>query len=139
MPFGAKDSRRVLLKGPLNMSVSQPCGQPVIIHPFKIASHSERLSFRNYFLFGMRSFGMAFHSEWLSIWNGYPFGIAFHSEWLRNNGGGWVGLGGWGPPRDRNPVEATKGRLESQVAERIWPEKISWVGGMRVAYRDFYR
>jgi hypothetical protein len=25
------------------------------------------------------------------------------------------------------------------VAERIWPEKMNWVGGMRVAYMDFYR
>jgi hypothetical protein len=66
-------------------------------------------------------------------------------------GGGTLGLGwGWGPwggggmgvgtpPRDRHPVGATKGRLGNQVAERMWPEKMNWVGGMRVAYRDFYR
>ena len=29
--------------------------------------------------------------------------------------------------------------LSIQVAQPIWPEKMNWVGGMRVAYRDFYR
>ena len=56
----------------------------------------------------------------------------------------WVPLGPPGVPpqpwvpRVRHPVEATKGRLESLVAERISPEKINWVGGMRVAYKDIF-
>ena len=57
-------------------------------------------------------------------------------------------LGGWGGggvpgvplgPRDRHLVEARKGRLEREVAERIPPERIYWVGGMRVSVYGFNR
>ena len=34
-------------------------------------------------------------------------------------------------------AETTKGRLEILVAERIQPEKINLVGGLRGAYMDF--
>ena len=37
------------------------------------------------------------------------------------------------PARFLRPVEASKGRLESKVAERILSERINWVGGMRVS------
>ena len=83
--------------------------------------------------------------------------MACHSKWLRNNPQGphgpilgpfGVGVGGWGPrggggvavgtPQGIGTLQERQKR-ESQVAERIRPEKMNWVGGMRVAYMDFYR
>ena len=95
--------------------------------------------------------------------NDPPFEMAFHSEWLRNNPKGPHGpipprapkapLGPLGPldplgspgspgfpgvsPRDRRLVEVTEGRLESLVAERIPPERMHWVGGMRFSVYGF--
>ena len=66
----------------------------------------------------------------LPIRNYLPLEVICHSKWLWNNpqgpipvgrGGHFIGGGEpWGPlgPRDRHPVEATSGRLESLVASR---------------------
>ena len=46
-------------------------------------------------------------------------------------------LPGQQAPRVRQLAETTKGRLEILVAERIQPEKINWVGEMRVRLYEF--
>jgi hypothetical protein len=86
-----------------------------------------------------------------SIRNCHPFGTAFHSDWLRNNPKGPhapfgplgpldpLGVGGGGGVGWGAPMRASRNqwRLESLVAERIYSERLNWVGGMRVAYTLF--
>ena len=122
--------------------------------PFQLACHSKLPSIRHGF-----PFGIAIHSKWLAIRNGCgitpkgPMGPsppkgaegALGSPWPfgppLGPSGGWGGGGVPGVPlgpRDRHLVEARKGRLEREVAERIPPERIYWVGGMRVSVYGFY-
>ena len=59
----------------------------------------------------------------------------------------WVPFGALAPPefpgvpvgpRDRHLVGAREGRHERSVAERIPPERVNWVGGMRVSVFGLY-